>query len=310
MEIINHDSKLLKINQTNEFNDLFWAMKGGGNGNFGVIVSLSFKLIKAPKMVIKYDLHWNNYNNIYKVFNIWQKLAPHTDNRLTSQFTIFNNSFASQGLFIDGTENELKLLLNNLIESSRENMDQLNFKIYSYYDSILDYAQCKNEQDCLNEMKKQPSIENPILYKTKSSYAFKEIPKEGIDYFIETIPKLQLQSSSFICVQFDSYGGAIRENDINLVKSSFPHRLALYHAQYMIYYSNRNERYQVEQFINHLYDLTVPFLSPHSYVNYCDAYLKDYEFAYYSINMFKLRELKKKYDPFNLFKYEQSISFI
>src|SRR6185369_6404928 len=49
---------------TNTANDkeLLWACKGGGNGNFGVITSLTFKLHKAPATLQSFRFRTHNIN--------------------------------------------------------------------------------------------------------------------------------------------------------------------------------------------------------------------------------------------------------
>jgi hypothetical protein len=55
------------------------------------------------------------------------------------------------------------------------------------------------------------------------------------------------------------------------------------------------------------YDSMRPFVPGSAYVNYCDAKLKDWESAYWGLNLPRLKTIKKKYDPGNQFRYAQSI---
>ncbi|KAG2374323.1 hypothetical protein C9374_010893 [Naegleria lovaniensis] len=310
-QIVMYNSQILTVNQTNEYRDLFWALRGGGNGNFGVVISFTFKLIKAPSFVVKYDLEWSNDDHMYHVFSIWQELAPTIDSRLTSQFTIYNGTFASQGLFVFGSEEELRDLLQPLLTASTNNLRKIQFKTYSYMDSVLEYAGCKTIQECEAIMHSQPSYEHPILYKTKSSYAFEPLSRHAIQQFANILSapySYAALAGSFSCVQFDSYGGVIGQVDIQ--STAFPHRRARFHAQYMIYYNKREYTAMAEDWINAFYEKTAPlYLSRFSYANYCDSYLKHYEHSYYGENMWELRKVKQKYDPINLFRYEQSIQF-
>ncbi|KAF0973234.1 hypothetical protein FDP41_008441 [Naegleria fowleri] len=311
IQMVTFDSKVLTVNQTNEYRDLFWALRGGGNGNFGVVISFTFKLIKAPPFVVKYDLEWSNYDHLDQVFSIWQALITKMDSRLTFQFTIYNGTFASQGLFVNGSEEELKEWLHPLLTASTNNLRKMDFKVYSYWDSVLEYAGCKTLQECEAMMKSEPSLEHPILYKTKSAYAFRALSSEAIQQFANILSSPYTYAAldhSFSCVQFDSYGGAIPQ--VSSKETAFPHRNALFHAQYMIYYNQRALTPLAEDWIHSFYEKTAPkYLSRFSYANYCDAQLRNYEYSYYGENMWELRRIKQKYDPLNLFRYEQSIQF-
>ena len=53
--------------------------------------------------------------------------------------------------------------------------------------------------------------------------------------------------------------------------------------------------------------LQVPFGNGHAYQNYIDKEQPNWLYAYYGENVERLRKVKAKYDPDNIWKFEQSI---
>jgi FAD/FMN-containing dehydrogenase len=66
-DVVTADGQLRTINQCNDL-DLFWAMRGGGGGTFGVLASYRFQLHPAVKIntcsfKANYTIHGNQTSN-------------------------------------------------------------------------------------------------------------------------------------------------------------------------------------------------------------------------------------------------------
>nr|WP_245916771.1 hypothetical protein [Bacillus fungorum] len=82
--------------------DLFWACREAGGGNFGVIVSLTFKLPPKVDKVTLIELYWPNTSvDMQKEFlHTWQSWLVNLNKKMTIGVSIYNSS--AEGLAIYG----------------------------------------------------------------------------------------------------------------------------------------------------------------------------------------------------------------
>ena len=70
-ELITADKQIINVNN-NEYNDLFWALKGGGGGTFGIVTNITTKLHKYEEdkitnLLLIYPYFINNTGSIFFV---------------------------------------------------------------------------------------------------------------------------------------------------------------------------------------------------------------------------------------------------
>ena len=81
VELINYEGKKIVANEYCN-DDLFWAVRGGLASNFGIVVSLTYKITPVCN-VSTYVITWNS-KYFVDVLEVWQNLTPHADVRLTT----------------------------------------------------------------------------------------------------------------------------------------------------------------------------------------------------------------------------------
>jgi FAD/FMN-containing dehydrogenases len=79
-------AKVINVDQRNH-SDLLWALRGAGNGNFGIVTSLTYKVTPVKK-VAYLKATWEGLKDLQGVFAAWQRTAPFADNRLGTQLEI------------------------------------------------------------------------------------------------------------------------------------------------------------------------------------------------------------------------------
>ncbi|KXN64543.1 FAD-binding domain-containing protein, partial [Conidiobolus coronatus NRRL 28638] len=58
--------------------DLFWALRGAGTGNFGIVTEFKFKLFKPPTTVTRLKFHYEfeQFEEAFKYFQKWAASNP------------------------------------------------------------------------------------------------------------------------------------------------------------------------------------------------------------------------------------------
>lgn len=90
--------------------DLLWALRGAGNGNFGIVTSLTYR-IHPLTQAIHVVATWSGLEQLPPVFDAWQHSAPHIDDRLTSQLEIRREEIVLVAVLTDGSEADAKQML-------------------------------------------------------------------------------------------------------------------------------------------------------------------------------------------------------
>jgi hypothetical protein len=83
-QIVTADGRLLTVS-AHENPDLYWALRGGGGGNFGVVTSFTFRVHAVPRTVAWFIVRWPASRGP-DALAAWQAWAPHARPQLTSIF--------------------------------------------------------------------------------------------------------------------------------------------------------------------------------------------------------------------------------
>lgn len=284
--IVDADGELIHFSErTNP--DLLWAMRGGGGGNFGIATSYTFKIHPAPEKVGIYRIIWP-WEQIEEVVDAWQKWSPYVDTRLGSILEIYsktNGLLRSQGLFL-GSKAEL--------EDELRPLEHVGTPTKVFTDEVS-----------LSEAIDFWAPEEPLFddqYTTWSSaWVERSLPEVGIKSIKDFLEQSTGSESNFF---FLNSGGAM--NSISPRETAFYWRKTKYYFEWT---SSWTKNYETRKNIA-MVEKTRTELEPYtvgSYVNVPDLLLKDYGYEYYGENFQRLRRIKAKYDPDNVFNFVQSI---
>ncbi|GGN60752.1 FAD-binding protein [Streptomyces albiflavescens] len=282
--------KVIKVD-LNHNSDLLWALRGAGNGNFGIVTSLTYKL--APLKSVAYvQATWDGIDDLSRLLEAYQRTAPYTDNRLGTQLEIHRNQILLFAVLAEGTPAEATKLLAPIlsIDSPQVSTQEGNWgDVYSGFQI--------------------PIKDEPANWKFYSQFAKKPFPTKAIDVVTSFIKDAPTDDSNFFV---QAFGGAVRKSPRG--GTAFPHRDALFYAEPGVGWGKRSDQPgicdpltpQAQAWIAEFSQALRPYVDG-AYVNVPNIGVQDWETAYWGSNFDRLRRIKAKYDPHNVFQYDQSI---
>jgi FAD/FMN-containing dehydrogenase len=278
-ELVTADGRTLTASATSE-PDLFWALRGGGGGNFGVVTSFDFRVQPVGDVAI-YNVSWHAAD-FQSVMSAWQKWAPYTDPALFSGLSVDRNSVYSSGLYLGGSA-DLQKLLAPLVAVGTP----MNLSIQSM--SYLDAARAFSDDGGPGAHPK---------FKNGSAYVTTSLPDAAIAVITQ---QLAAAPSTTNTIQLDAMGGALAAAG----DGAFAHRQALFDLQLEAYWSDDADEAAHHAWIKSARAALAPYTDG-AYVNYIDADVTDLG-TYYGANLARLSSVKRSYDGDGFFAFAQAI---
>jgi FAD/FMN-containing dehydrogenase len=281
VQVVTADGKVRNASpKSNE--DLYWACRGGGGGNFGIATAFSIQTHAAPTCAWFYG-SWS-WSRAEEVLGAWLRFAPKSSASLTSLCTLLAGDPPKATVFgqFFGTEAQLRKVLAPFLKDAPGG--SVSYGTASYMNLVRKWAGCSSDAQC--------SAYAPEAFNAGSAYVAKPFSSAGLKAATRAVER----GGSLL---FDGYGGAI--NNVSPSKTAFAHRNMLACIQYYANGSGTSWLAAAKKDMK-------PYVSSSAYVNYIDPTVKGYQTAYYGTNLTQLRKIKKKYDKNNLFRFKQSIT--
>ncbi len=305
--VVTADGRLRTVDAQTDAN-LFWALRGGG-GSFAAVTALTFDVRPAPT-IHRFFLQWN-WSAAAEVLDAWQHWSPQTPRELWSTCKLLASPGKGARPSVSGTwagsgtpDTQLSKLLKGLPKPTT------NFRTggVSYLETMLAEAGCSGDsaQVCITDALKPA---NRYPFAASSSIVAKAMPSAAVTAIVDAVQAgLDIATMVEGGVSFDSLGGAV--GDAHVGDTAFPWRTALADVQYTAawrYADATKDPAPYNGYVQRQRSALEPWLGNSAYVNYADATLKDYPTAYWGPNLTRLREVKKTYDPRDVFSFPQAV---
>lgn len=308
--------------------DLFWALRGGGGGNFGAVTKFTYRLepigrafaagqlIYAwgadTKTMFRFYRDWMNSSNARDELTLLPIFAMTGAGDPLGVLSVFYN-----GDYAEGFDYVLGL------------MKQYNMPIPQGFppntpmEAVL--GQALGPLTLLAYTGTESTTAWPGSGQFwKSGFLKNDFPDEAIDTFMtqfELCPKTPTQVAkaaasskteapfvrepnlTFGCIE--SLGGAIGR--IGKTDTAFFWRDQRFSFTFIGIYDDFGMQHDTEVWATNFRKAMEPYFSGGVYVNYMQADLPDFLRAYYGDNYPRLRDIKKKFDPNHVFRFPQDL---
>jgi FAD/FMN-containing dehydrogenase len=278
--------------------DLYWACRGGGGGNFGIVTHFTFRT--HPVSGVSYFFADWGWSQASEVIETWQGWMPHAADELFTICSLAGGASPTVQVFGQylGSESSLRRALAPLV---RARPVRLTTGSSSYLDAQLRWAGClgKTVSQCHLAGQTPQGTLLRAAFAAKSDYLNTPLSAAGRTTLLRAVE----QGAGTILL--DSYGGAINRRAPD--ETAFVHRDALGSAQYLAYWSSPSGERAASRWLRDAHAAMRPHVSGFAYQNYIDPELAGWEHAYYGANYPRLQRVKRAVDPAGLFRFAQSI---
>lgn len=288
--IVLADGRALNCSEA-ENDDLFWAIRGAGGGNFGIHTSFTFKTYPVGMFTV-FEMSWTD--RIAEVFAALQTMALAAPNALGMKLSVKAEAGALG----------LKLSILGQLAGPQAELQALMAPVLSAYrpdKSVVEERPYWDAQEFLSE------DGTPEYSHERSRFARGALSGQAIDTILANL-RAWPGTTVAATWKFFLMGGRI--DAVSPTATAFLHRGASMITSAELEWTPADSPEVLaknQQWLSRFHDRMEPYTSSYCYQNFIDPSQRDYLHAYYGENLPRLQAVKRKYDPGDLFRYPQSI---
>jgi len=285
-QIVTADGRILNANET-DHPDLFWAVRGGG-GNFGVAASLTFKLHPIKEVVGGLVAHpLARGGDMLRFFR-------ETTAAARDELSVFSGLLHAP----DGSGAKIGAML--VFHPDVDAGMKAAAPIRAFGPPVIDMVGPMPYEQ-VNAMLDGGFPKGALNY-WKSSF-LATLPDAAIDAMVKAFAECPAPMGSMLLEHF--HGAVTRVDDST---TAFPHRKPGYNLLIAAQWLDPAQSPECIAWAKGAYDAMRPFMAVGRYVNYLgDDETVDTVATAYGVNHARLREIKRRYDPTNVFQLNQNI---
>ncbi len=261
--------------------ELFWALRGAGGGQFGVVTALVFATVAEPRAT-RFELRWPAAAAADVVAG-WQDWAPAAPDDVTANLSLVAEPGQPLAVVVAGAalrpaEPALELLA--ALASHVGVRPAIRHQVLAWRDLKRSLA--------------GPGPYGPVRTISRSEFFSHRMPVAGVAALIDGLTS---GAASRRELHFTALGGAYQR--VPADGTAFVHRSERFLLEHVAH--------DGDQWLGRSWALAHPYASGRVYPNFPDPALRDWAAAYHGANAERLRAVKRGYDPGRLFRFPQAI---
>jgi FAD/FMN-containing dehydrogenase len=275
--------------------DLFWALRGGGGGNGGIVTDFTFTTVPAPTVTI-FSLHFPAARSarVLQAWSAWVDAAPHHLSALCAVTAAATPTNRVTGTWT-GPPAALAAQLADLIAAVGADPTSRVTHTYDYLSAMKYFAGCLNETVAACHPASSPGgTLSREAFRAASRMLKNRLSQATADRIVDL-----LHRQRGMVLLFDSLGGQV--GTVSPTETAFAHRAA--QASVQVYSGNAGAGAAVVA----VQQALAPLVGSGAYVNYLNPAQQDWATAYYGANLPRLRRVIRHYDPDSVFTFAQSV---
>lgn len=314
-DVVLADGRLVRCDATQE-PELFWAIRGGGGGNFGILTALRERPVSVP-VLTTYALTWDLPDAV-DVVGAWQAWIADAAPQVASALgvrppdgdpagpaqVVVEGAYAGVQAGCDAALDTLVDLVGRPATgrtSGQQPFQQAMMSLYGCADRTV--AQCHT-----SGTDPAGTLYRPIFGVTRSLFLRAALPAGGVADALAAY-EASPATGQYRYLSLFALGG--QAGIPARTATAFVHRDA---SAYLSYTCNLTvpsptdaDKAAAQGWVDGGYRATLPYSTGESYQNFMDPALVDWPAAYYAENYPRLRRAKQAYDPGRFFQFPQAI---
>jgi FAD/FMN-containing dehydrogenase len=310
------DGRTVRASAT-EHPDLFWALRGGGGGNFGVVTDYEVRPVQIPVLTL-FNLNFR-YADALQVILAWQDWMASAPRELAGELMFLHSTDAPAGTEptvvltggYHGTKTDCDRLLDRLTTAIGHPGTSRTSSELPYTQAMMQVYGCgeKTVAEC-HRIGFTPEAQLPRDSHTTQRnqyFATSWTPaaaQQALDAFTADPAPGQFRFLGLF-----PYGGRI--NEISPTATAFVHRDAVLNVGFAVTLPTADpagaDRDRARAWVNKAHSTMDAYSNHESYQNYMDPALTTWRQAYYGRNYARLQAVKWAYDPARFFRFAQAI---